>query len=203
MKITPGSVIEVDIPTSYNEHEQFKKEQFVVTGLIDAMEMGLPVFIMSPGYDPFENEDYRSSFYAAVIDSDNKEEVISQIKELYGNDAVYNEKLFIDDYLVLFAPVIDFIMYSFSISVVIISVLITILYLNIFITEDRHEISLLMNIGFSDKTIRNWQALKILILSGISIIAGILLTSTLGLKLAQICCENLVSLTGFRFISGP
>ena len=203
MKITPGSVIEIDIPTSYNEHEQFKKEQFVVTGLIDAMEMGLPVFIMSPGYDPFENEDYRSSFYAAVIDSDNKEEVISQIKELYGNDAVYNEKLFIDDYLVLFAPVIDFIMYSFSISVVIISVLITILYLNIFITEDRHEISLLMNIGFSDKTIRNWQALKILILSGISIIAGILLTSTLGLKLAQICCENLVSLTGFRFISMP
>ncbi|HQM00802.1 MAG TPA: FtsX-like permease family protein [Ruminococcus flavefaciens] len=200
MNISPGSIIELDI----GENEIFvKKEQFVVTGLFDSMEAGYPIVITSPDYVPYEDDDFRSSYSSTIIDSDDKEAVLDQIREIFGDECVMDTDEFIDFFLDIYIPVIDLIMYSFCIAVVVISILITILYLNIFLTEDKQDISLLMNLGFNDKTIRRWQLLKIVVLASVSVVLGIILTSTLGLQFVRILTERIVNLTGFRFVSMP
>ena len=203
MNLSLGSVIEIDIPSEYDYRDQMRTEQFVITGFFDVMEAGIPIVIVSPEFDPFENEEYRDSYSSVVIDSDDKDKVISQLEKYFGKDSVMTEKQYLYSFMAEFIPVLNLMMYSCCSAVIIISILITILYLNIFLAEAKQDISLLINLGFRERTIKNWQLLKILILGGISVFLGVATASTIGLKITRIATEKIVYLTGFKFVHMP
>lgn len=61
-----------------------------------------------------------------------------------------------------------------------INVLITMLTMKTLITRERGEIAMLKSIGFSDRSIKGWQSIRILIVLCFSILSGILLSAPLG-----------------------
>lgn len=183
--------------------EGLPEEQFVITGLFDIMQPLLPNIIFSPDYEPNGSLQLYTYSSSAVIEQDNKKEVLEQIYELYGRENVMDSKEYIKDYFGSFIPSLDLMMFSLSSAVIIISTLITLLYLNLFLTEDKNDIALLKSLGFRDSTITAWQMLRLLILSGTAMAVGIILTCTLGQQFAQRLTESIVSLTGFRFVSMP
>ena len=94
-------------------------------------------------------------------------------------------------------------MYVISGAVLVITVLITVLYLNVFLAEDMPEIALLKALGFSEGAVYALQLLRMLLLTAFSIAAGVLLTKTLGLQLLRVIFRMHVGLTGFVFVPMP
>lgn len=60
-----------------------------------------------------------------------------------------------------------------------INVLITILMMKTLITRERGEIAILKSIGFSDRTLKGWQCLRILLVLGAAILLGTVLSGPL------------------------
>lgn len=199
-----GDIVYVDINSSDLGYGSVKREQFVITGLVDLMTLDLDYIIFSPEYIPaYESTEFTSYYSSAIIDSDNKEEVLRQIRELYGEENVRDNKEFLLSEFSDFVPVLNLMMFTLTGAVLIISTLITLLYLNIFLTEDRYDISLLKSLGFCNSSIISWQLLRMVLLSGTAILTGVILTSTLGQMFAEKLTEHMVSLTGFRFVRMP
>lgn len=60
-----------------------------------------------------------------------------------------------------------------------INLLITVLMMKTLMTKERGEIAMLKSIGFSDKTLKGWQSMRILLILGVAIFLGTLLSGPL------------------------
>lgn len=201
--ISVGSVIDVGMLTleytDGNLSETESKEQFVVTGLFDYMEQGDPVVVMSTQYQPKDESQGYSCWSSLNIMSDDKEAVMQQLRDFYGAEHVMTTREYISDFLWKYEIILTTMMYVLSGAVLVITVLITVLYLNIFQAEDMPEIALLKAVGFPDGAVYAWQILRMLLLTLFSVAAGVLLTKTLGLQLMRVIFRLHVGLTGFVF----
>ena len=202
-----GSVIDVGMLTMEYEDGSLSEtescEQFVVTGLFDYMEQGDPVVVMSTQYQPKEEGQGYSCWSSMTIDSDDKDAVMQQLRDYYGADHVMTTSEYVSDFLWKYELILTTMMYVISGAVLVITVLITVLYLNIFLAEDMPEIALLKALGFSDSAVYASQMLRMLLLTVFSVAAGVLLTKTLGLQLLRVVFRLHVGLTGFVFEPMP
>jgi hypothetical protein len=87
-------------------------------------------------------------------------------------------------------------------TVIFVTVLLTLLYMNIFIAEDTPEIALLRCVGFSGVSVCGAQLVRMLTLVGVSAAAAILLVKTGGaLFVDQVF--GVIGLRGFQFLPMP
>ena len=174
-------------------------QNVTVTALFDLMEQGNPRLVMSKEYEPESRPEYMTNWCALNIYSDDKEAVLTQLRERFGEEHVKDTEQYMLYYLGEFETILTTMMYGVTAVVIIVLALITVLYVNIFLGEDKPEIALLKSLGFSNGAIYASQLLRMLILAVVSILAAIILTKTAGIAVARMLIGIYVGLTGFEF----
>ena len=190
-----GSVIEVSL-IGFEEEEP---EQFVVTGLINYLEQNTPLVLAGREYLPAYVDAYPSHYCAININAEDKQAVFAQLCEHFGAEHVQTPAQFMEDYMGEYATIVTTMMYAVSAVVLVVLTLMTVLYQNLFLTEDKPETVLLRALGFPDGTIAASQLLRMLLLITASIAVAIVLVKTGGLALVRVLMGIYVGLTGFVF----
>ena len=199
--IKPGDEIEVGL-NEYSEdklHITLTKKKVIVTGLIDMMEWGSPYIIMGKEYDKGCINGKR--FFSLNIYSDNKQAEWDKMNELFNGHMMTAEEALmreLEDYelpLRLFRNVV------FA-AVVFVNILLTALYMNIFISEDKSEIALQRCLGTGDGKIRAAELFRMMTLTIASVIAAILISNTVGARLFDVLFGT-INLSGFKFMPMP
>ncbi len=186
--------------TEYNDDKVSSKyvpRKLLITGFYDLMESGTPYILL-----PEEHKElyyYSSKVISNQIHSEDKEQVISQMKDLFGEDFIISGDEVIKEFTQPFDTIFDLMEKVLGTAAVIVSVLITYLYLNIFLTEETNETALLKSLGFSDFTLKIRQLLRLLILAVLSVIIGIILFRTVGTYGVKMIFESL-ELSGFTYL---
>lgn len=198
--IDVGDTLNVCID-EYDEHKTgiiTKEVQFTVTGLFDKMEMGGDrCMLLSPEYENVYN--YYANAHAYVIDSEDKEKVFAQLEEYFGSEQILTADEFVEDMLEDYVYIFDLLIYVMGGGVLFILVLITYLYMNVFITEEISEIALMKSVGFDENSIRLSQLMRMGILTVSAVIIALILHNTAGIALVRLLFRYL-ELTGFGFL---
>ena len=199
--IKPGDEIEVGLNEYSGDklHITLNKKKVIVTGLIDMMEWGSPYIIMGKEYDKGCINGKR--FFSLNIYSDNKQAEWDKMNELFNGHMMTDEEALmreLEDYelpLRLFRNVV------FA-AVVFVNILLTALYMNIFISEDKSEIALQRCLGTGDGKIRAAELFRMMTLTIASVIAAILISNTVGARLFDVLF-GAINLSGFKFMPMP
>ena len=199
--IKPGDEIEVGLNEYSGDklHITLNKKKVIVTGLIDMMEWGSPYIIMGKEYDKGCINGKR--FFSLNIYSDNKQAEWDKMNELFNGHMMTAEEALmreLEDYelpLRLFRNVV------FA-AVVFVNILLTALYMNIFISEDKSEIALQRCLGTGDGKIRAAELFRMMTLTIVSVIAAILISNTVGARLFDVLF-GAINLSGFKFMPMP
>ena len=128
-----------------------------------------------------------------------KPAVIERMKELYPGAVVLNGRENAKEYLAEYDRIFALLEYIMGGAGIFILLLMTYLYLNIFITEETREIALMKSMGFTDGSIRAWQMIRILILAAAAAVIAVIFVRTAGSLFIAKLFEHL-ELTGFRFL---
>ena len=180
--IKTGDVIKIEICENNSDHTGYERveRELVITGLIDCMENGTPFIMMNGKYDNGYKFGYR--WTGAVIDAPEKQKgaILDQIKELFGEDRIYSGKKAVRHDVGDFDRLFLLLEYGVGGAVLLVLMLITSLYMSIFVTEEIPETALLKSMGFRDITIKAAYYLRISLLVLISLVIGELLIWTLG-----------------------
>lgn len=172
--INVGDVIKVIINeknedrTDYVENER----ELVITGLTDYMENGDPIIIMGDEYDEgFPQWNYCTGL---AIDAPEKEKpaVLAQMRELFGEKQILDGMQALREQVTQFDTLFMLFEYVVGGAIVLILMLITYLYMSIFVAEEVPETALLKSLGFRNISIKAWYLLRMLILLAVSIVLG-------------------------------
>ena len=178
-----------------------REKQLVITGFIDAIENygGESFAIMGEGYkDGYPSGRMALSMSIFTAEKD-KPAVIERMKELYPGAVVLNGRENAKKYLAEYDRIFALLEYIMGGAGIFILLLMTYLYLNIFITEETREIALMKSMGFTDGSIRAWQMIRILILAAAAAVIAVIFVRTAGSLFIAKLFEHL-ELTGFRFL---
>ena len=198
-----GDTISVDIAEASIDDPkgEYVTHQMVITGFIDAVEDngGMRFILLSPEYELPDTGSYE--WLASRIDAPDseKDEVVEQIKELFPGCTVRNGTEVARYQLAEYDSIFAMLEYVMGGTVIFITVLMTYLYLNIFIAEETREIALLKSLGFTDGSVRAWQLIRLMVLTGSAIIIAIIFVKTAGTVFIRKLFE-LVPLSGFSFL---
>ena len=159
-----GDEVELSIPTYSSEKQTYidKKAKFRVTAFINAIDMGLPIAVISP---QFNNPSRGKTYLAMIIDSDDKDMVLDQLRQHFGYDNVLSGTEYTRNILIDYSNIFDLLEYAVGSAIIFILILMTYLYSSVFIAEESSEIALLKSIGFSEGSIKAAHLFRILILS--------------------------------------
>ena len=143
------------------------------------MENGDPIIIMGSEYE----DGFRSynTFTGYTIDAPEAEKpaVIARMKELFGSEQVVDGKQDLKNSVKEFDTLFMLFEYVVGGAIVLILVLITYLYMSIFVAEEVPETALLKSLGFRNISIKAWY-LRMIILLAVSIALGEVYLWTLG-----------------------
>ncbi len=154
--------------TEYEEHER----EIVITALIDYMEEGVPIVVMNDKYDSGYEGGDKAIGYAIDASEKQKPAVLMQLRELYGDENVLSATEGIKHDMKRFDRLFFLLEYVVGGALIVVIILITYLYVNIFVSEETSEIALMKSMGFRNGTVRKWYVLRMLILTVISIICA-------------------------------
>ena len=124
------------------------------------------------------------------------------MRQIYGEENVYDLDQIIKEQLSDYDTVFSLLERFMTVTVLCVLILITMLYMNIFVSEDRQAIGLVRTIGFTKGDVRIWQVGKIALILTVSLILAWVSAYTLGAALVSRLFQKL-TLTGFRFIIDP
>ena len=188
----PGSKLTITVEELNEERTapEEKERTFTITALYDEMEDGTPSIILWDGYED-----------GYVIDAPEKEKpaVIGQLKELFGERLILEPQAAMERQLRDFDQLFLTLEITVTAVVLFLLALITYLYENIFISEEKPEIALLKSLGFQDGTIRLWHLLRIGFVALTGIVLGEALFWTAGTPLFLAFMQQ-YEVTGLRFL---
>ena len=204
MGISIGDTVDIAVRGIDEESGQLvQKEydhQFVITGFLDFAEQDEAYMVAGTEYQHDHSDGHRYNWLGYVIDSDDKDAVFQQICDKYGRENIKTAQEYTEESLEDYDNVLTLLMRVMTGTVLFVSVLITVLYLNIFLSEDTPEIALLKSLGFTNRSVRSWQLLRMLLLTVLSVIAAIIIYFTGISALAGMLFESVIGLTGFHFL---
>lgn len=169
--INTGEVLKVTIQENNEDKTGFEEveREVVITALIDYMEDGSPVIIMGDEYGGAYLSNYIYSGFTIDAPEKEKPAVIARMKELFGDNCVGDGMHYMKQMISQFDQI--FFLFEFVIggAVLLVLVLITYLYMSIFIAEEVPETALLKSMGFRDISVKTWYLLRMAILLFISL----------------------------------
>ena len=177
-----GDVIKLTIEennedkTGYEENER----EIVITALVDYMEDKTPIIIMG---DEYENGyTWWETYTGFEIETPEKEKpaVIAQMRELFGEESVLDGLQALKRQASQFDTLFFMFEYAIGGAILLVLILITYLYMSIFVAEEVPETALLKSMGFRNISIKAWYLVRMMILLFISIALGELYLWTAG-----------------------
>ena len=196
-----GDVIRLAVE-KYSEdktHTEEVTEEFVVTAFFDNMDSS--VAILGREYEGTDIKTESKFAIAFIIDAeeDAYEKAFQKLKEFYGEGVVVDGEEYARQMLREYDDIFRLLEYVMVGAAIFITVLMTYLYSNIFLSEETPEIALLKSMGCSDGVIKAWQLLRFLILVLVSVLLAVVLYKTV-LTLAVQKLFELLEITGFTFL---
>ncbi|MBR3056820.1 MAG: hypothetical protein IKG93_02520 [Clostridiales bacterium] len=195
-----GDVITVDMCEEDEEGNLIVvRKELVVTGFLLEAEMNTRSALMGSEY----HDGYHAGHgWSSLVIDEGGEKTLDRIRDLYGEEYVLDEREGILDFMSEYAGLFDILKVVMAVTVIFITVLMTVLYTNIFRFEERSDIALLHMLGTSDRKIALWQVLRMTFLALIALGIGTLLVNTLGQLLSGVLFEY-VRIYGYKFIWLP
>lgn len=155
------------------------KSYIITASYQTMMNMGDTMRFSSAAEIDYKNVDGFLPFEGRLKDRNNIDSQIEKLRELSPQCTVRNRSEYLSVYLSSIVDSINSVKWMIIIVILLINCLITILMTKTLMTKDIGEIALLKNIGFTDYSIKLWQALRVIIILAVSIFVGVLLSHPL------------------------
>lgn len=178
-------------------------EDFLVTGYFDYLGNGSCYVVMGNAFDKavvFDSPRFKDVIYAP---ESQKAYYIEKMRELYGEEYVWNQERVLKDLAGSFYVVLEVLRNVVSVVVLMVLILITVLYQNIFMEEEVADIALLKSMGFDNKNIKEWQGKRMVLLTAGAFVLALIHTGIFGNWFIGIIFEVLIKLSGFNFRVEP
>ena len=175
---------------------------FIITGFFDKMEEGYPSIIVGEEYTgAVKTELLVTDLYIDAPKSEHPK-YIKMMEDFFGEkyvDTIEEERA--DDFAYI-TGYIDALKVILSVMIAFILALNTLLYTTVDLARETSSVAMLKCVGFSNKDVRKWQILRMIIILVISYILAIILQNTVVSMAVRKVFETFGS-TGFRFIPDP
>ncbi|GHU81497.1 ABC transporter permease [Clostridia bacterium] len=167
--VTIGDTVNISIGNS--------TKKYIITASYESMNMmGESLRFASKADTDFKYTSGAFAIQGNFKERRNIDEQIEKLKKITPDYKIETTKDWIENVLGGIRDTMKSMKYSILVIVMFINCLITLLISKTFITKDIGEIALLKSIGFSNNSIKAWQALRIFIVMVISVVLGILLS---------------------------
>ncbi|MDO4333874.1 MAG: FtsX-like permease family protein [Eubacteriales bacterium] len=157
-----------------------REEAFLVTGIYQSMmNMGKGLRVSREA--ELERQ-YISGILSvqAEIDSDMDEEELRElVQTIFPDYQISTCREFVNGMIGGILDQLDALQMMIGGVVLLINILITVLMMKTLITRERGEIAMLKSIGFSDRALKAWQSLRILLVLAVAILLGTLFSKPL------------------------
>ncbi len=177
-------------------------KKFIITGFFDKMEEGYPTIIVGEQYTgAVKNSLLVTDLYLDAPKSEHPK-YIKMLKDYFGDryiDTAEEERK--DDFAYII-KYIDALKIILSVMIAFILSLNTLLYTTVDLARETSSVAMLKCVGFSDKDVRKWQMLRMMIILVIAYILAVILQSTVINMLVRKVFETFGA-TGFTFIPNP
>ena len=198
--ISLGDIVTVEVPVNYDGERE--PHDFVVTAFCDVLELEQEMAFVGREFKSGYREYCGFGTMKINAPENEKPGYIRMMRQIYGEENVYDLDQIIKEQLSDYDTVFSLLERFMTVTVLCVLILITMLYMNIFVSEDRQAIGLVRTIGFTKGDVRIWQVGKIALILTVSLILAWVSAYTLGAALVSRLFQKL-TLTGFRFIIDP
>ena len=186
-------------------------EPFIVTGFSDTCSNAVILIMSSKKNDIYpiqiissQQNSGRIASCEIYAEGEEKDFYFTKIQELYGAENVRSgDEYFGDLWKDANTGIFNFLKIFISLIVLLVMILNTALYEQIFIEEEASDIALLKTIGFSNLSIKSWHYIRILLLVVSGFIVGAIVTATAGNALLERAIHVLMYASGFHLIVNP
>ena len=172
-----------------------KTEDLLITGYFQSMNMlGKVILLHEDAPTDFTHLSSPSQFMLNFTDSPDQkaiDERVAKIKELTGNNEVFNASEFCVDCVRVY-PVMNAVAKLLLLIVLIVVVLITILMERSFIADEKSEIAIAKAVGFKDSTVIRWHINRFFIVA----LAAMLLAVILSIPMTDLCISPIFGMMG-------
>ena len=175
---------------------------FIITGFFDKMEEGYPSIIVGEEYTgAVKTELLVTDLYIDAPKSEHPK-YIKMMEDFFGEKYVDTMEEERADNFAYITGYIDALKVILSVMIAFILALNTLLYTTVDLARETSSVAMLKCVGFSNKDVRKWQILRMIIILVISYILAIILQNTVVSMAVRKVFETFGS-TGFRFIPDP
>lgn len=175
-------------------------EAFIVTGIFQSMlNMGNGFRVSAKAKIPWQYVSGSFGIQAEIFDDFNPEEAKKKIQDIFPEVKVISGREYTDRMIGMLDQLDSFSLLVVC-TVLFVNMMITVLTMKTLFAGERGEAAMLKSIGFTDRTLRGWQSMRILLVLGVSIILGTVLSHflapvTLGPIFALMGAERLPLIT--------
>lgn len=194
--------LNVGIGDSIYYQYQDRTEAFIITGIYQSM------MNMGNGFRISKNARIHSPLCGVFgiqvkAESDlSDEEIKEKVQEIFPEYQIETSSEWMDSMIGDISDALDRLELFILGMVLGINVFITVLTMKTLITSERGEIAMLKSIGFSDRSIKGWQSIRILLVLCFSILLGTLLSSPLAeVTIAHVF--DMMGATNIKLITKP
>ncbi|MBO6205537.1 MAG: ABC transporter permease [Lachnospiraceae bacterium] len=150
------------------------ERSFIITGFMDMMEEGCPEMIAGAEYTgAYETKYCLTNIHLDAPESEHPE-LIRRLQEKFGTANIREFNEFIRSNFSYIVDPIDALKAVFTVMVALMLALNTLLYTTVDLVGETPGIAVLKCVGFSEKDIRRWQMIRMLILLAVAILLGYL-----------------------------
>ena len=182
---------------SSEDHER----KIIITGMVDYMEYNGDVTMLIMGREYNAGYAYTKYTSGMRIYGEDRQAEFDKMVALFGGHMMTSEEALNRDMEAYDLP-LRLLRDVVTGTVIFVNILLTMLYMNIFLAEDKPEIALQRCIGFRDGKIRASQLIRMLLLTVFSVLAAILLATLLSGVLFELLF-SVIGLSGFKYIPMP
>ena len=172
-----------------------RKEELLITGCFQSMnQLGKVILLHEDAPTDFSHLTSPSQFMIDFTDDPDQktiDERVQKIKDLTGNDEVYNAAEFCVDCVKVY-DIMDAVAKLLLLITLIVVILITILMERSFIADEKSEIAIAKAVGFKDSTIIKWHVNRFFIVA----LVAMLLAVILSIPMTDLCISPIFGMMG-------
>lgn len=177
-------------------------EDFVVTGFVDRLSsFNDRDVIMSKEFKDARPESWNAVSFTLDVPDNEKQAEYEKLDKLFPGQMMTDK-----DMIVAMLSMYD-VLFTFMRNLMIVVVagvlgFLVVMYQTIFMKDEEPEIALLMSTGVDERSTKNWQFLRMMLIFGAGVALSLILTPTIVARLLGVLFSLMLGLTGFGFTRG-
>ena len=159
-------------------------EEFIVTGLLDEA-MAEPTVFMSNAFNDAARFSVENIGGQINAPDRMKGEYIKELRDMYGQTSIRTDKEEVSYRLHHYKEKFDLLLKILIPMMTLMLVLVTVLYQSVNVIDEKPDIALLKCSGFTNGSVKVWQVIRSVMISGIASVLSVILLNTVILLLLQ------------------